>query len=325
MSNVNPDPGHDAPAFIPLEANPPLMTDLVHKLGLSPTLAIHDVYSLTEPDLLAFIPRPALALLLVFPISAAYESQRLSADSLVAEYAGKGAAEPVVWWRQTIRNACGMMGLLHAVSNGPAREFIGPPSTRVRLDPRRAPPKVDPARSRAARPAPRADARARRRAPGGRLAGRDRGARRPGRRRPALRVLRQGRRRRAVRARRPPQGARPPRPARRRRGRPERQGPRARPAQVPRDGGRRPALQRPRPGRHARLEAVLGPARRRMAQVPPVRGAQAGGARNGGAQADAWQVSTGLDGMYDAGMYVNHGMINEGRVEQYSEAGIVRR
>lgn len=125
MSNVNPDPDHKAPAFIPLEANPPLMTDLIHKLGVSPALAMHDVYSLTEPDLLAFIPRPALALLLVFPVSAEYESQRLSADSLVDEYRGAGAGEPVVWWRQTIRNACGMMGLLHAVSNGPAKEFIG--------------------------------------------------------------------------------------------------------------------------------------------------------------------------------------------------------
>ncbi|EGX95145.1 ubiquitin hydrolase L3 [Cordyceps militaris CM01] len=128
MSNVNPDPGNDAPAFIPLEANPPLMTNLLHKLGVSPALAVHDVYSLTEPELLAFLPRPALALLLVFPVSAAYESQRLSADSLVAEYAGHGA-EPVVWWRQTIRNACGMMGLLHAVCNGPAREFIESGST----------------------------------------------------------------------------------------------------------------------------------------------------------------------------------------------------
>ncbi|KAM3526605.1 hypothetical protein MY4038_006738 [Beauveria bassiana] len=133
MSNVNPDPGQDAPAFIPLEANPPLMTDLLHTLGVSPALGMHDVYSLTEPDLLAFIPRPALALLLVFPVSAAYESQRLSADSLVDEYAGHGAAEPVVWWRQTIRNACGMMGLLHAASNGPAREFIESGSTLDKL------------------------------------------------------------------------------------------------------------------------------------------------------------------------------------------------
>lgn len=123
-ANPDPDP-QKAPAFIPLEANPELMTNLVHKLGVSQALSLHDVYSLTDPDLLAFIPRPALALLLVFPISAAYESHRMAEDTLATEYEGKGETEPVVWWKQTIRNACGLMGLLHAVCNGPARNFIG--------------------------------------------------------------------------------------------------------------------------------------------------------------------------------------------------------
>jgi ubiquitin carboxyl-terminal hydrolase L3 len=123
-TTTNPDPDASAPAFIPLEANPQLLTALIHKLGVSPALQFHDVYSLTEPELLAFIPRPALALLLVFPVSAVYESQRMAEDSLADEYGGTGEGEPVLWWKQTIRNACGLMGLLHAVSNGPAREFI---------------------------------------------------------------------------------------------------------------------------------------------------------------------------------------------------------
>ncbi|KAH8681168.1 hypothetical protein BX600DRAFT_374994 [Xylariales sp. PMI_506] len=123
LTQPDPAPG-SSPAFIPLEANPELMTNLLHKLGLSNALQVHDVYSITEPELLAFIPRPALALLLVFPVSAVYESQRLAEDSALPEYTGKGDHEPVVWFKQTIRNACGMMGLLHAVSNGPARGFV---------------------------------------------------------------------------------------------------------------------------------------------------------------------------------------------------------
>ncbi|GAB1318891.1 ubiquitinyl hydrolase 1 [Madurella fahalii] len=122
-----------APAFIPLEANPELLTSLLHELGLSPALQIHDVYSLTDPDLLSFIPRPALALLLVFPVSAAYESHRLAEDSLAAEYAGRGDGEPVVWFKQTIRNACGLMGLLHATANGAARDFVREGSDLDRL------------------------------------------------------------------------------------------------------------------------------------------------------------------------------------------------
>lgn len=112
-------------AFIPLEANPELMTKLLRDLGLKSNLAVHDVYSLTDPDLLGFLPRPAHALLLVFPVSAAYESARLAEDVTLPEYTGKGPDEPVMWFKQTIRNACGMMGLLHAVTNGPAKQSIG--------------------------------------------------------------------------------------------------------------------------------------------------------------------------------------------------------
>ncbi len=101
------------------------MTELLHNLGLSSALAVHDVYSLTDADMLAFVPRPALAVLLVFPVSASYQSARLAEDSLLPAYAGAGPDEPVVWFRQTIRNACGLMGLLHASVNGPARSFIG--------------------------------------------------------------------------------------------------------------------------------------------------------------------------------------------------------
>lgn len=122
---LNPDPSASAPAFIPLEANPGLMTALLRELGLSPALQVHDVLSLTEPELLAFVPRPALAVLLVFPISAAYESHRLAEDALLPEYDARGPTEPVLWFRQTIKNACGVMGLLHAVGNGAARNFIG--------------------------------------------------------------------------------------------------------------------------------------------------------------------------------------------------------
>lgn len=98
---------------------------MIHKLGLSPALSFHDVFSIDDPDLLAFVPRPANALLLVFPVSQSYEQHRIQEDADRAVYEGKGAGEPVIWYKQTIRNACGLIGLLHAVSNGSARNFIG--------------------------------------------------------------------------------------------------------------------------------------------------------------------------------------------------------
>ncbi|KAK7543243.1 hypothetical protein IWX49DRAFT_159252 [Phyllosticta citricarpa] len=120
-------------SFIPLENNPEVMTSLVHKLGFSKQFAFHDVFSIDEPELLAFVPRPALALLLVFPVSQTYEEFRLKEDEPKPEYEGSGPQEPVIWYKQTIRNACGLMGLLHGVSNGQARSHVEPGSDLAKL------------------------------------------------------------------------------------------------------------------------------------------------------------------------------------------------
>ncbi len=100
------------------------MTRLAHELGLSQSLQFHEVYSLTEPALLEFLPRPAHALLLVFPVTDTYEKFRTQEDSALSDYSGSGSEEPVVWFKQTIRNACGLIGLLHIITNGEAREQI---------------------------------------------------------------------------------------------------------------------------------------------------------------------------------------------------------
>lgn len=109
------------------------MTSLLHKLGLSPSLQFHDVFSIDDPDLLAFIPRPAYALLLVFPVSVTYEKYREQEDSSRPAYEGSGEGEDVMWYRQTIGNACGLMGLLHGASNGYARTQITAGSQLDRL------------------------------------------------------------------------------------------------------------------------------------------------------------------------------------------------
>lgn len=107
------------------ENNPEVMSALVHKLGLSKELTFHDVYSIEDADLLAFVPRPAYALLLVFPISDTYESFREEEDRERPQYRGSGPQEEVMWYKQTVGNACGMVGLLHGVTNGNARDHIG--------------------------------------------------------------------------------------------------------------------------------------------------------------------------------------------------------
>lgn len=110
------------------ENNPYVMTRLAIQLGLSPELQFYDVYSLDEPELLAHIPRPVLALLVTIPLTPAWDRDREAEDATKSDYAGFGPEEPVIWFKQTIGNACGSIGLLHSTINGPAANFIEPDS-----------------------------------------------------------------------------------------------------------------------------------------------------------------------------------------------------
>ena len=104
---------------MPLESDPAIITQYTQALGLSPALAFHDVYSISDPDLLSFVPRPVHALLLVFPVTKVYENYRIEQDKGKDLYMGEDHVDgDIVWFRQTIGNACGTMGVIHAVFNG---------------------------------------------------------------------------------------------------------------------------------------------------------------------------------------------------------------
>jgi len=107
-----------------IENNPVVMTKLSHRLGLSSSLSFQDVYSLTEPELLELIPRPCLALLFLFPITDESEKAFQSEIASQPEYKGSGPNEPVMWFKQTIGHACGLIGLLHCITNGEAATQI---------------------------------------------------------------------------------------------------------------------------------------------------------------------------------------------------------
>ena len=53
------------------------MNRLATTLGLSPELQFYDVWSLDEPELLAHIPQPVLALLVIIPLTPA-DTRRMS-------------------------------------------------------------------------------------------------------------------------------------------------------------------------------------------------------------------------------------------------------
>lgn len=120
--------------YIPLECNPDLFTGLIHKLGAPPSLIFQDVLSL-EPEMLAFISRPVLALVLVFPTSDVYEKEKIIEESTRQHYQGGGDTEDVAWFKQTINNACGLYGILHAICNGETREMIGNSISYLQIGP----------------------------------------------------------------------------------------------------------------------------------------------------------------------------------------------
>lgn len=99
------------------------MNALKTKLGLSDALAFYDVYSLdNDPSILSHIPRPALALLVIIPLTPPWAAERNAEDAHKEYYNGAGASEPVIWFQQTIGDACGSIGLLHSVLNSPAAQ-----------------------------------------------------------------------------------------------------------------------------------------------------------------------------------------------------------
>jgi len=111
--------------YIPLESNPDVFTQLIHTLGVP--LEFCDVFSIDEPELLGMIPRPVFALVLVFPTTETHKKQSALEEASREEYTGCGDGEDVIWFKQTIYNACGLFAILHAVSNiysGRSRRFV---------------------------------------------------------------------------------------------------------------------------------------------------------------------------------------------------------
>lgn len=119
--------------FAVLENNPEVMNQLARDLGLDDTLSFYDIYSLTDPDLLAFIPRPVYALLVIIPLTPTWHETRETEDKDKPEYAGKGEDEPVIWFKQTIGNACGSIGLVHCLLNSEASKHIRPSSELAKI------------------------------------------------------------------------------------------------------------------------------------------------------------------------------------------------
>ncbi|KAH6578175.1 hypothetical protein BASA50_002014 [Batrachochytrium salamandrivorans] len=101
--------------WIPLESNPDVMNKYLRLLGVRSPLCFCDVWGF-DPDLLQMIARPVKALVLLFPITEKYEKFRKEEETRILKN-GQIVSKEIYFVRQTIPNACGTIGLLHALAN----------------------------------------------------------------------------------------------------------------------------------------------------------------------------------------------------------------
>ncbi|KAM5180623.1 ubiquitin carboxyl-terminal hydrolase isozyme L3 [Mantella aurantiaca] len=101
--------------WLPLEANPDVMNQFLKQLGVGSSWQFVDVYGL-DPELLSLVPKPVCAVLLLFPVTEKYEITRAEEEEKIKSH-GQDVDSSVYFMKQTISNACGTIGLIHAVAN----------------------------------------------------------------------------------------------------------------------------------------------------------------------------------------------------------------
>ncbi|KAI0489147.1 hypothetical protein KFK09_028989 [Dendrobium nobile] len=99
--------------WIPLEANPDVLNQFIWGLGVPEIEAeFNDVYGL-EDELLELVPKPVLAVLFCYPDSQEMRDLR----EQESESGQKELPVDLYFLKQTVDNACGTIGILHAIGN----------------------------------------------------------------------------------------------------------------------------------------------------------------------------------------------------------------
>ncbi|KAG1139691.1 hypothetical protein G6F37_009576 [Rhizopus arrhizus] len=109
--------------WVPLEANPEIWNKIIHENGVDPKWNFVDVYGF-DPELLAMIPQPVQAIIFLFPITDIYEKFKDEEEAHLIK-CEQAISPDVIFFKQTISNACGMMAILHSIASND-KELIGP-------------------------------------------------------------------------------------------------------------------------------------------------------------------------------------------------------
>uniref|UniRef100_A0A5S6QX68 Ubiquitin carboxyl-terminal hydrolase n=1 Tax=Trichuris muris TaxID=70415 RepID=A0A5S6QX68_TRIMR len=105
----------------PLESNPQVFNQVISQLANNNRLECYDIVSFDPADL-AYLPPAVIAVLLLFPVTEKYEKSCSEAQDIsLAEQ--RELPKDLFYMKQTVKNACGMVALLHALGNNPS--FLG--------------------------------------------------------------------------------------------------------------------------------------------------------------------------------------------------------
>lgn len=117
--------------LVPLESNPEVMNKFLQKLGVPTNWNVVDVMGL-DPEMLSWVPRPVLAVMLLFPISEPYEEHK-SKEEVDILSKGQEVCSDIFYLKQNLSNACGTIAIMHSVANnndkiqltdGPMKKFL---------------------------------------------------------------------------------------------------------------------------------------------------------------------------------------------------------
>ncbi|KAJ1272118.1 hypothetical protein BS78_06G178400 [Paspalum vaginatum] len=106
--------------WLPLEANPDVMNQFMWGLGVPEDVGFCDMYGLDD-EMLAMMPQPVLAVILLYPQDRSKESQASTTSSAQT----KEPSKKVYFTKQTVENACGTVGIIHALGNAASRIKLG--------------------------------------------------------------------------------------------------------------------------------------------------------------------------------------------------------
>ncbi|XP_067003998.1 ubiquitin carboxyl-terminal hydrolase isozyme L3 isoform X2 [Anabrus simplex] len=108
------------------------MNKYLHNLGVPEKWQMVDVYGL-DPDLLATVPRPVLAVLLLFPCTDKYDEHKALQEAEINEK-GQTVSDNVYYLKQAVTNACGTIALIHSVANNAEQIQLGDGHLKQFLD-----------------------------------------------------------------------------------------------------------------------------------------------------------------------------------------------